>query len=61
MLDTRIHVHALPRHATPRTFAGSPLLSTGWHTRLSLGEALDLSDAQMAELCETLKAAPPRR
>ncbi len=59
MVDPQIHFHVLPRYETPRAFAGSTFPDAGWPAQPKMGEALDLSDAQMAELREALKAAFP--
>lgn len=55
--DRHVHLHVVPRYATPRTVRGQSFVDSTWPDHYAVGETAALSDAQLADLAERLAAA----
>lgn len=55
MQDRHVHFHVLPRYEGKRTLAGVTVTDAGWPAVPALGEAIKLSDDQIATLTAELK------
>lgn len=55
MVDPCVHFHVVPRYDGERTLAGVTVRDAGWPAVPQLGEAVTLSDEQVAALVAELK------
>jgi diadenosine tetraphosphate (Ap4A) HIT family hydrolase len=55
MVDPHVHFHVLPRYDGERSGAGLTVPDAGWPAQPDLGQAVKLSDAEVAALTGWLK------
>lgn len=55
MVDRHVHFHVLPRYEGSRTLAGVTIADAGWPAVPKLGEAVTLSEGQVAAMIAELK------
>ena len=60
MVDPHVHYHVIPRYEGDRSRAGQAYADAGWPKVPQLGEAVNLSEADIAELTAWLKGLWPR-
>ena len=60
MVDPHVHYHVIPRYEGDRIRAGQAYADAGWPKVPQLGEAVNLSEADIAELTAWLKGLWPR-
>jgi diadenosine tetraphosphate (Ap4A) HIT family hydrolase len=59
MVDRQVHFHVIPRYAGPRDAVGIAFEDRGWPRAPSLGEFVELTDEQVTQLGDILRAAWP--
>ena len=59
MVDPHVHYHVIPRYAGQREFAGKAFVDAGWPKVPALGEAVDLSAGEQADLVAALQSHWP--
>ena len=57
MVDPHVHFHVIPRYEGERTAEGLSIADTGWPKLPVLGDAVELSEAQVEALVGWLKEA----
>jgi diadenosine tetraphosphate (Ap4A) HIT family hydrolase len=55
MVDPHVHFHVLPRYDGERSGAGLSVPDAGWPAQPDLGQAVKLTDQQIAALADWLK------
>jgi diadenosine tetraphosphate (Ap4A) HIT family hydrolase len=55
MVDPDVHFHVIPRHAEPRSFAGSSFVDAGWPGPPDLKSGVDANAGLKAELVSALR------
>jgi len=60
MVDPNVHFHVIPRYEGERTAEGISVPDKGWPRPPALGEAVELSAAQIAKLAGWLKQGWPK-
>jgi diadenosine tetraphosphate (Ap4A) HIT family hydrolase len=55
MVDPFVHFHVIPRYAAPRCYQDIEVFDAGWPGPPALGQAVPLSDLQVADLAATLR------
>lgn len=56
MVDPNVHFHVIPRYDGAREWQGRGFADAGWPNAPALGEAVKLSEAEIAALAGELKA-----
>ena len=59
MVDKYVHWHVIPRYDSPREMGGVTFQDTGWPRYPTLTDAVALSDTEIAELHDLLRANWP--
>ena len=57
MVDPHVHFHVIPRYAGVRDFGGKRFVDAGWPKLPALGEAVELSDTDVAAVSLWLRSA----
>ena len=60
MVDSHVHFHVIPRYSKPTTVAGAVVEDAGWPRQPGMGTEANLSDEQVTEMLQSIKANWPK-
>jgi diadenosine tetraphosphate (Ap4A) HIT family hydrolase len=60
MVDHHVHFHFIPQYSKPIHVAGAVIEDAGWPRQPNMGAEADLSDGQMTEMLQSIKAIWPK-